>query len=60
MVLTQLCRNQLYVKGEKWELHVSNVFFLGYITDKEGVSMDSDKVKVVSEWLVPQTIKELQ
>lgn len=59
MVLTQFRRNQLYVKGGKCDFHISKVSFQGYINDKEGVSMDSDKVKAVSESMVPQIIKNL-
>ncbi|XP_073679755.1 Fc receptor-like protein 5 [Garra rufa] len=38
----------------------SNLHFLGYIIDQEGVRMDEGKVAAVVSWPEPTTIKELQ
>ncbi len=59
-VLKRLLENQLYVKAEKCEFHVKQTFFLGYHISHEGVKMDETKVKAVTEWPQPNTIKELQ
>ncbi|XP_016357100.1 uncharacterized mitochondrial protein AtMg00860-like [Sinocyclocheilus anshuiensis] len=60
MVLSRLLENQLFVKAEKCEFHVSQTTFLGYNISHQGVEMDESKVKAVSEWPQPTTIKELQ
>lgn len=59
-VLSKLWDNQLYVKGEKCEFHVTTVRFLGYIISQEGVKMGESRVKVIREWQKPRTVKELQ
>lgn len=56
-VLKQLWKNELYDKGEKCEFHVSKVGFLGWVIDGEGVSMDQDKVKAVSNWPIPRILR---
>lgn len=58
-VLARLRDNQLYVKGEKCEFHVS-VKFLGYMVSSEGVEMKETRVNAVRNWLKPNTIKKLQ
>ncbi|KAL0187127.1 hypothetical protein M9458_018797, partial [Cirrhinus mrigala] len=59
-VLQRLIKHQLYAKAEKWEFHQMSISFLGYIISHEGVSMDEAKVRAVTEWPQPQTLKELQ
>ncbi len=59
-VLSRLLENQLYVKAEKCEFHVKQTTFLGYHISHEGVRMDERKVRAVTEWPQPTTIKELQ
>lgn len=58
-VLFKLKQNQLFVKGEKCEIHTNMVMFLGYIISREGTSMDKQKVKAVTEWPIPHKVKEL-
>ncbi|KAK3511603.1 hypothetical protein QTP70_011262 [Hemibagrus guttatus] len=59
-VLTRLLENQLYVKAEKCEFHVQRTSFLGYNVSYQGVEMDNSKIKAVTEWPRPTTVKELQ
>ncbi|KAI2659768.1 Transposon Tf2-6 polyprotein [Labeo rohita] len=59
-VLSRLLENQLYIKAEKCEFHVKQTSFLGYNISHEGVKMDETKVKAVTEWPQPNTVKELQ
>lgn len=59
-VLERLLTNHLYVKAEKCEFHVKQTSFLGYHISHRGVKMDESKVKAVTEWHTPSTIKELQ
>ncbi|KAK3507924.1 hypothetical protein QTP70_003814 [Hemibagrus guttatus] len=59
-VLTRLQRHHLYVKLEKCEFHRSTVTFLGYVISHQGVEMDVVKVRAVTEWPAPTTVRELQ
>ncbi|KAK3529207.1 hypothetical protein QTP70_021434 [Hemibagrus guttatus] len=59
-VLARLQRFHLFVKLEKCEFHRTTVTFLGYVISPRGVEMDTYKVRAVSEWPAPATIKELQ
>ncbi|KAI2647117.1 Transposon Tf2-6 polyprotein [Labeo rohita] len=58
-VLQRLIKHQLYAKAEKYEFHQMSISFLGYIISHKGVSMDEAKVRAVTEWPQPQTLKEL-
>lgn len=60
MVLSRLREHQLYVKAEKFEFRTTQTSFLGYIVSHKGVEMDRSKVKAVTEWPKPSTIKALQ
>ncbi|KAK3545273.1 hypothetical protein QTP70_002933, partial [Hemibagrus guttatus] len=59
-VLSQLQRHHLYMKLEKCEFHRTTVTFLGYVISQRGVEMDAVKVRSVTEWPAPTTIRELQ
>lgn len=59
-VLTKLQENQLYVKGGKCEFHMSSTAFLGYVIGPEGVSIDQDKVRVVTDWATPTSVENIQ
>ncbi|KAK3569123.1 hypothetical protein QTP86_024496 [Hemibagrus guttatus] len=59
-VLARLQRFHLFVKLEKCEFHRTTVTFLGYVISPRGAEMDTNKVRAVSEWPAPDTIKELQ
>ncbi|KAK3563887.1 hypothetical protein QTP86_004832 [Hemibagrus guttatus] len=59
-VLARLQRHHLFVKLEKCDFHRTTVAFLGYVISPRGVEMNTNKVRAVSEWPAPATIKELQ
>ncbi|KAK3563471.1 hypothetical protein QTP86_030077 [Hemibagrus guttatus] len=59
-VLSRLQRHHLYVKLEKCEFHRTTVTFLGYVISQRGMEMDAVKVRSVTEWPAPTTIRELQ
>ncbi|KAK3574255.1 hypothetical protein QTP86_004408 [Hemibagrus guttatus] len=59
-VLARLQQFHLFVKLEKCEFSRTTVTFLGYVISPQGVEMDTNKVRAVSEWPAPATIKELQ
>lgn len=59
-VLRRLLSHGLYTKAEKCEFHQRKVAFLGYNIRPAGISVKDNKVKAVSEWPEPSTVKELQ
>ncbi|KAK3552851.1 hypothetical protein QTP86_022528 [Hemibagrus guttatus] len=59
-VLSRLLQHRLYVKAEKCKFHKDSITFLGYIILQKGVEMDTSKVRTVTDWPEPTTIKELQ
>lgn len=52
--------NQLYVKGKKCVFHVTEISFLGYILNAQGICMDLSKVQAVTSWPIPRTVREIQ
>ena len=59
-VLQRLLDNQLYVKAEKSEFHVSTVTFLGFIVSPGKVEMDPAKISAVAEWPTPTSLQKVQ
>ncbi len=59
-VLTRLLQNNLFVKAEKCEFHITSTKFLGYNISHTGVQMDNATVKAVLDWPTPKTVKKLQ
>ncbi|KAL0161345.1 hypothetical protein M9458_045070, partial [Cirrhinus mrigala] len=59
-VLQKLLDNQLFVKPEKCEFHVTQTQFLGFIITPDHVEMDPKKVEAVLNWPIPTTVKEVQ
>ncbi|KAK3553596.1 hypothetical protein QTP70_005767, partial [Hemibagrus guttatus] len=45
---------------EKCEFHRTMVTFLGYVISQRGVEMDMVKVRAVTDWPAPTTVRELQ
>lgn len=59
-VLQRLLAHHLFVKAEKCEFHVPQIFFLGYIMSQGFVQMDSQKVGAVVNWPRLSTVKQVQ
>jgi len=59
-VLTRLQEHELYVKLEKCEFHVQETRFLGFIISPNGIAMEPDRIKTVTEWPVPRSIHDIQ
>ena len=51
-----LHKNDLYIKLEKCEFLKRRIEFLGYIIEDGQVSMDSIKVKGITNWPSPETL----
>ncbi|KAI3370277.1 hypothetical protein L3Q82_025062 [Scortum barcoo] len=57
-VLQRLLENQLFVKAEKCEFHVSKVSFLGFIIAPGQLHPDPSKIKAVENCPTPSTRKK--
>ena len=60
VVLEKLRKHQLYAKFSKCEFWLQRVSFLGHVLTAEGVEVDPEKVKAVSEWKQPTSVSEIR
>ncbi|KAL0546391.1 hypothetical protein IC582_016299 [Cucumis melo] len=60
MVLQTLRDNKLYAKFSKCEFWLKQVFFLGHVVSKAGVSVDPAKIEAVTGWTRPSTVSEVR
>jgi len=60
LVLEKLRTAGLYAKLEKCVFHQHQVEFLGYIISGEGLSMDPKKIRTVTKWKKPATVRDIQ
>jgi hypothetical protein len=59
-VLDRLEQSHLFVKQSKCVFYQDRVDFLGFIIDREGISMDPDRVQAVQEWPTPESVHDIQ
>ena len=59
-VLQKLKENQLAVAAHKSIFHASEVEFLGYMVNQEGLRMSERKVESIATWETPKNIKDIQ
>ncbi|KAF8750509.1 hypothetical protein RHS01_09319 [Rhizoctonia solani] len=59
-VLSRLMKNQLFCKLSKCHFHVTTVDYLGIVISPAGFSMDQKKIKAVTSWPQPKTVKQVQ
>ena len=50
----------LKLKPRKCHLFKRSVLYLGHIVSPDGISTDPEKIKVVEDWPVPTSVKEVQ
>ncbi|KAL4032758.1 hypothetical protein IC575_005840 [Cucumis melo] len=60
IVLQTLWDNKLYAKFSKCEFWLKQVFFLGHVVSKVGVSVDPAKIEAVTGWTRPSTVSEVR
>ena len=51
---------QLYAKTSKCSFGVQEVEYLGHILSHEGVKVDPNKIKSMTEWPIPKTLKNIR
>src|SRR6187551_1730226 len=59
-VLTCLCESGLFAKLEKCHFNSTEVEFLGYMVTPHGVFMDPAKIRAITAWEPPHTIRAVQ
>ncbi|SLM34531.1 gag polymerase env [Lasallia pustulata] len=59
-VLAALRRYDLHLKISKCSFNTTEVDFLGFRINTEGIFMDPERIRAVEEWLPPQDIHQLQ
>ncbi|KAJ1208721.1 hypothetical protein NDU88_004104 [Pleurodeles waltl] len=59
-ILAALRKHHLYCKLTICEFHVTTVEFLGVILTPQGMVMAEKKVKAVSDWPTPKTVRDVQ
>ena len=59
-VLECLCTTHLFANAKKCEFDKSSIEYLEFIISSKGVQMNPKKFKTITEWPIPQTIKQIQ
>jgi len=59
VVLSLLRTNKLYANIDKCTFCVDNVFFLGFVVNKNGVHVDLEKIKAIQEWPIPKSVRDI-
>ncbi|OMO80899.1 reverse transcriptase [Corchorus capsularis] len=60
LVLQILREKKLYAKFKKCEFWLDSVAFLGHVVSKDGISVDTEKVKAIVEWSRPTNAIEVR
>ena len=60
LILTRFRSANLKLKPSKCHLFKKSVTFLGHVVSKDGIKTDPEKIKAVSYWPVPSTVKEVR
>ena len=59
-VLKCFHKASLYAKAEKCEFYSELVEYLGYILSPSDLTMSTDKVKIIQDWLESKKVKNIQ
>lgn len=55
-----LRKHGLKLEMRKCNFFQSSVKYLGHMVNKNGISIDNDKIKCIENWKVPETVKDLK
>ena len=59
-MLQHLRKTDLQADIKKSKFSVQSIKFLSFIISTEGIAMNSDKVSIVKNWLLPKSVKKIQ
>jgi len=60
MVLKMLQQEQLLINLKKCSFTKTKLIYLGFVISQEGLKMDLEKVKTITEWPSPRNIFEVR
>ncbi|XP_056850592.1 uncharacterized protein LOC108827423 [Raphanus sativus] len=60
IVLGKLREHQLFAKLSKCSFWQRKIGFLGHVVSEEGVAVDPEKIKAISEWPTPKSATEIR
>ena len=60
LIIERLRRAELYANPKKCEFFKPELEYLGFLVNKDGIKMDPERVKAISEWPRPQTYRDIQ
>jgi hypothetical protein len=60
MVLQAFLEHQLYAKLSKCSFYQRQIHYLGHINSKEGLVVDTEKIKSIEEWPTPRNVTEVR
>lgn len=60
LVLELLRKEKLFGKFSKCEFWLEEISFLGHIVSKNGVSVDPEKIRAITEWPIPKSVTEVR
>ena len=56
LTLKLLREHQLYANMSKCDFYRDRIQYLGHIISREGISVDTDKVEAIKNWLTPKNV----
>ena len=59
-ILQTLREHQLFAKLNKCEFSLDQIYFLGHVVSKDGISVDPSKVEAMLSWKRPTTVSEIR
>ena len=60
IILQVLREQQLYAKFSKCDFFKDGIQYLGHVVSKDGISVDPDKIKAITKWIVPKNVTDIR
>ena len=60
IVLQRLREHQLFAKFSKCEFWLEEISFLGHVVSGNGLAVDPEKIRAVTDWKKPETVTEIR
>ena len=60
LVLKKLREHRLYAKFSKCEFWLSEVTYLGHVISGKGIAVNPERVQVILDWTLPETVKQVR
>ena len=60
IILQVLREQQLFSKFNKCDFFKDRIQYLGHVVCKDGILVDPDKIKAITEWHIPKSITNIR